>query len=111
MRGNLKEESSSEIRKRVNRARKIQLKRFKGKKIFANSQMKPKHLKKYCELDEESNKLLKAAFEELAISAMGLDKILKVSRTIADLEEAENIASHHLAEAINYRMLDRQLFI
>jgi len=111
MRGKVKEESSSEIRKRVNKARKIQLKRFKGKKIFANSQMKPKHLKKYCEIDEESNKLLKAAFEELAISARGLDKILKVSRTIADLEETENIASHHLAEAVNYRSLDRQLFI
>jgi magnesium chelatase family protein len=111
MRINSQEEASLQIRKRVNKARKIQLKRFKKDGIFSNSQMKPKHLKKYCQLDEESNKLLKAAFEELGISARGLNKILKVARTIADLDNKENIHSHHLAEAINYRTLDRQLFI
>ncbi|MFH1855766.1 MAG: YifB family Mg chelatase-like AAA ATPase [Candidatus Omnitrophota bacterium] len=111
MREEGKEESSSKIRSRVNHAREIQLDRLKKEGFFSNSQMKTRHIKKYCGLDEESNKLLKSAFEELGISARGLDKILKVSRTIADLEASENITSSHIAEAINYRTLDRQLFI
>lgn len=111
IRAEAKEETSAEIRQRIDTARGIQLRRFQKEAIFSNSQMKSKHIKKYCRLDEESNKLLKDAFEELGISARGLDKILKVSRTIADLEASENILSHHLAEAINYRTLDKQLFI
>lgn len=100
-------EPSSNIRHRVNNARKIQEKRFAGTKIFFNAHMTPRHLKKFCVLDEESQKLLKNAIENLGLSARAYDRILKVSRTIADLEGVENISVNHIAEAIQYRSLDR----
>lgn len=100
-------EPSAIIRKRVNAARKIQEKRFAGSKIFFNAHMPPKIIKKVCVLDEESKNLLKNAIENLGLSARAYDRILKVSRTIADLEGAENISSSHIAEAIQYRSLDR----
>lgn len=102
-------ESSSEIKKRVNQARKIQLNRFKGMKIYCNAQMGNRHIKKYCEIDEASQKLLETAIDKFGLSARAYTRILKVARTIADLEGEENILSHHLSEAIQYRSLDRNL--
>ena len=113
-------ESSALIKERVKKARDIQLKRFSAKGesacggkddgIFANSHMAHKQIKKYCGLTEEGQALLKAAIEELGFSARAYDKILKVSRTIADLAGSEDILPEHLSEAIQYRSLDRQLW-
>ncbi len=100
-------ESSTVIRARVNSARKTQEARFKGTKIYFNAHMGPKHLRKYCLLDAPSQGLLKSAIESLGLSARAYDRILKVSRTIADLEQAENITTSNIAEAIQYRSLDR----
>lgn len=107
---NTQSESSSEIRKRVNKARKIQLERYKKHKIFSNSELTPKLMQKYCKLDEAGKKILKNAFEKLNLSARAHDRILKVARTIADLDEKENIEAKHIAEAIQYRSLDRKYF-
>ncbi|MEI7542977.1 MAG: magnesium chelatase, partial [bacterium] len=100
-------ETSIIIRHRVNTARKIQEVRFKGTKIYFNAHMGPKHLKKYCQLETESQGLLKNAIESLGLSARAYDRILKVSRTIADLQQTENISTSNIAEAIQYRSLDR----
>lgn len=104
-------ESSIEIRKRVIHARKRQLERFKGKQIYSNSQMKSKEIKLYCQLDESSQSLLKVVMEKLGLSARAYDRILKVSRTIADLSDSNEIKVEHLSEAIQYRSLDRNLFV
>lgn len=102
-------EPSNIIRERVLRARKIQQERFKEKeKIHCNAQMSPKMLKEYCKLEESGVILLKKAMERLGLSARAYDRILKVSRTIADLEGSEKIQNSHLAEAIGYRSLDRE---
>jgi magnesium chelatase family protein len=102
-------EKSEEIRKRVIAARLIQNERFKGdKEIHCNAQMRSKDLKTHCELSEAGNALLKNAMEKLGLSARAYDRILKVSRTIADLDNSESIETHHLAEAIQYRSLDRE---
>lgn len=102
-------ETSEDIRKRVLKARKIQKERFKNTKgVFCNSQMSSRMSRTVCELDEESTNLLKQAMEKLQLSARAFDRILKVSRTIADLNNSENIKSEHLAQAINYRNLDRE---
>ena len=103
-------EPSAEIRKRVKKARDIQLKRFQDDGIFANSHISTKQLKKYCALDKEGQDLLKAAIEELGFSARAYDKILKVARTISDLDESELIQAEHISEAIQYRSLDRKLW-
>ncbi len=101
-------ESSKEIRKRVIKARKIQAVRFRDVKgVFCNAQMTSKLMNKYAGLGEESRQILKTAMEKLDLSARAYDRILKVSRTIADLEGAENIQPHHVAEAIQYRSLDK----
>lgn len=107
---NTQSESSSKIRQRVNKARKIQLDRYKKHKIFSNSELTPKLMQKYCKLDEAGKKILKSAFEKLNLSARAHDRILKVARTIADLDEKENIEAKHIAEAIQYRSLDRKYF-
>ncbi len=105
----VKAESSAKIRERVSRARKIQMKRFKGVKgIYCNAQMSSKELRQYCKLDEASRQLLKTAIIKLGLSARAYDRILKVSRTIADLEKSALIKSYHVAEAIQYRSLDRE---
>ncbi len=100
-------EKSEAIRHRVIDARNIQLKRFKDDKIYANGQMKTRHMKKYCKLSEDAHKLLDTAMQKLGLSARAYSRILKVSRTIADLDNSETIQGHHIAEAIQYRTLDR----
>ncbi|MDO8602817.1 MAG: YifB family Mg chelatase-like AAA ATPase [Candidatus Omnitrophota bacterium] len=104
-------EKSEIIRERVKLARDIQLKRFKEDGIFANSQMNYKLVRKYCKLDEPSKGLLKTALTEFGFSGRCYDKILKVSRTIADLEDKENISQDHVSEAIQYRSLDRNMWM
>jgi len=99
-------EPSSEIRKRVMAARTIQLDRFQGKS-FSNSAMTPKQIREHCALDAESEALLEKAMQRQGLSARAHDRILKVSRTIADLASAPDITPEHLSEAINYRSLDR----
>jgi magnesium chelatase family protein len=100
-------ESSVQILERIVRAREIQLKRFAGDKIFSNSAMTPAQIRKFCALDAESENLLEKAMQRQGLSARAHDRILKVARTIADLEESENIHPVHIGEAINYRSLDR----
>ncbi len=102
-------ETSDQIKKRVEKARAIQQERFKGKKIHCNTHMAPRHIKKYCQIDESSRTLLERAMDKLGLSARAYTRILKVSRTIADLEGEEHIKPHHLSEAIQYRSLDRTL--
>ncbi len=102
-------ENSKTVRERVVKARKIQEERFAGNKgIYANAQMTSKLIRKYVVLNEESNELIKNAMDRLGLSARAFDRILKVSRTIADLEGEENVQPHHLSEAIHYRSLDRE---
>jgi len=104
-------EPSRSIRERVNRARNIQMSRFKDDNILFNAHLESRHIEKYCVVDKEAEELLKTAILELGISARAYDKILKVSRTIADLDGAEVISSRHLSEAIGYRSLDRNLWV
>jgi len=102
-------ETSSLIKERVNRARRIQKDRFKGSGIYSNSQMRPSQVRKQSKPDSEGLKLLETAIDKLGLSARAYDRILKVSRTIADLDESETALSHHISEAIQYRSLDRSL--
>lgn len=101
-------EDSAQIKERVNQARKIQQERYKNDGIFSNSELTPKLIQKYCKLDDESKELLKKAFEKLGLSARAYGRILKVSRTIADLDESNSIKQKHIAEAIQYRNLDKK---
>ncbi len=101
-------EKSGAIRERVMRAREVQNERYKGRKIYCNSGMTQKDLKKYCALDPASESILKRAIETLSLSARAYNRILKVSRTIADLNGKENIGVEHIAEAVQYRSLDRK---
>ncbi len=102
------EESSEEIKKRIIKARGIQQERYKNLGIITNSELSSKYISKYCKINKESEQILKEAFERLGLSARAYNKILKVARTIADLEEIENIETKHIAEAIQYRSLDRK---
>ncbi|MGW8288442.1 MAG: magnesium chelatase subunit ChlI family protein, partial [Desulfobulbales bacterium] len=93
---------------RVEKARGIQKKRYAERRDFyCNGQMKPRDLKKYCRLDSESEKLIEDAVERLGLSARSYHRILKIGRTIADLDSSENLQSGHIAEAIQYRRLDQ----
>jgi len=103
------EESSEAIRERVEAARKIQQKRFEGTGIYFNGHMSTPQIKKYCALNEECRELIKTALDRMQLSARAYDKIRKVARTIADLDGSENIQPQHLAEAIQYRSLDRDI--
>jgi magnesium chelatase family protein len=100
-------ENSEQIRERVMRARERQLERFQGEKIYSNAQMSPRQLRKYCALSADCERLLESAMSRLGLSARAHDRILKVSRTVADLDSAENISATHISEAIQYRSLDR----
>jgi magnesium chelatase family protein len=103
-----KGEPSHEIRERVIRAREVQTQRFMGiDNVYCNAQMNTKMSRKICTLDDAGKQMLKKAITSLGLSARAYDRILKVSRTIADLEQSENIRSNHIAEAIQYRSLDR----
>lgn len=102
------EESSAEIKIRVDKARQIQVSRFEKNKIYSNSKMTNEMIKKYCKLDDECNNLLKTAFESLKLTARAYNRILKVARTIADLDGSDEIRSEHLIEAINYRSIDEK---
>lgn len=100
------EETSEKIRERVNNARKIQQERYKKTNITCNANLTPSLTKKYCKLDEEGNAILKAAFSTLGLSARAYDRILKLSRTVADLEGSRDIKSKHIVSAISFRSLD-----
>ena len=102
-------ESSTEMRGRVVRAKQNQEKRFKGLKgVYCNAQMTPRQLRQFCRVDEASGMLLKNAMDKLGLSARAYERILKVARSIADLNSSEEISAEHLAEAITYRSLDRE---
>jgi magnesium chelatase family protein len=101
-------ESSAIIKARVEKTQAIQRERFKLEGIYYNAQMNTKLIKKYCMLNNEVGELLKMAMVELGFSARAYVKILKVSRTIADVAESDNILAEHISEAIQYRSLDRQ---
>jgi len=103
-----KEETSAEIRERVNKARKIQLERYKGTSITCNARLTPAMLKKYCIMSEDASKYLALSFERLGMSARAYDRILKVARTVADLAGSEIIEKEHIFTAISFRSLDRK---
>lgn len=103
-------ETSADIRKRVNKARKIQRDRYKNCLIYSNAELTPGLIQKYCKIDENGKILLQKAFDRLGLSARAHSRILKVARTIADLDNKQNIETSHLAEAIQYRSLDRKYF-
>lgn len=100
--------NSQTIKERVNKARKIQQERYKNIGIFSNSELTPKLIEKYCILDNESKIILQKAFNTLGLSARAYSKILKVARTIADLDNSSKIKVNHITEAIQYRSLDRK---
>lgn len=102
---------SAVVRRRVMRARDIQLRRFNGEGIFSNSAMSPSQIRKHCTLDAECETLLERAMTRQGLSARAHDRILKVARTIADLAESSNIEAGHISEAINYRSLDRNYWV
>lgn len=101
-------EGSAVIAARVMRARQLQQERFKGSKVHCNAQMNARLIKKHCDLDSAGHRLLELAGEKLGFSARSYSRILKVARTIADLSESDGIRDQHLAEAIQYRNLDRK---
>lgn len=103
-------EASVNIRERVNKVRLLQKHRYKKEGITFNAHLEPKMLDRYCMLDKEGEELLKMAILEIGLSARAYDKILKIARTIADLDGKENIEGGHISEAIGYRSLDRNLW-
>jgi len=103
-------ESSKQIRERVNKARKIQLERYKELGIISNSELDSNLLDEFCKLDKKSREIMEKAFEKFALSARAHDKILKIARTIADLDDSRSIQYKHVAEAIQYRSLDTKYF-
>jgi len=105
---NQAEETSAQIKKRVNRARKIQQERYKGTGITCNAMLTPALLKKYCVLSNDASKYLELSFERLGMSARAYDRILKVARTIADLDGSQIIEKQHIFSAISFRSLDRK---
>ncbi len=106
-RGDADGDGSPVIRERVVKARSIQLDRLSSEGVFSNSAMEPRHIHKFCELDSDSESLLERAMLKQGLSARAHDRILKVSRTIADLDDSKSIEATHISEAINYRSLDR----
>jgi magnesium chelatase family protein len=107
LRNAIASESSVVIRERVTAARHRQTRRFAGEKIRTNAQMQNRHIKKYCAIDDASAKLLEAAVEKFGLSARAYNRVLKIARTIADLAGDAGINTEHIAEAVQYRSLDR----
>lgn len=105
---NVKEESSAQIRQRVIKARNIQLERYKNDGILTNSELTPKLIKKYCQIDEKSGELFRAAIVKYQLSGRRYDRILKLARTIADLAGSENIQQNHLMQALQYRVFSSE---
>ncbi len=108
LRSKVKAESSAAIKERVEKAREIQRERFKGSGIFTNSEMTNAMLEEYCSISKQSEQLMEIAFDKLKLSGRANARILKVARTIADLDGTQNIETRHIAEAIQYRSLDRK---
>jgi len=104
-------ENSYQIRRRVNRARQIQNQRYAGEKIYCNASMQSRQIRNHCKIEDGADQLLEIAIKQLGLSARAYDRILKVSRTIADLAESEVIQAEHISEAIQYRSLDRSLWL
>lgn len=111
LRSDTLEENSASIKERVNKARLIQTMRFKGTNVHNNAEMTSALVKKYCKVDDDCDRLLKSAFEKFNLTARAHDRILKVARTIADLDGCEKIQQEHIIEAINYRSLDKKFWI
>jgi magnesium chelatase family protein len=108
MRSGTEPENSARIRDRVMRAREVQLRRFSSKdKLYCNAQMSPRHIRAFCDLSADCERLLERAMTQQGLTARAHDRILKVARTIADLEGGAGIEPKHIAEAIQYRTLDR----
>ena len=105
-----KAESSAEIKKRVDAARQIQRERFKGTPTTCNAKMTPAQTRRFCTVTEKADKLLKNAFDRLGLSARAYDKILRVARTVADLDGSEVIDAQHISRAIQFRSLDRKFW-
>jgi magnesium chelatase family protein len=108
LRGSGPGESSADVRARVNAARILQQERYRGTGITCNARLTPSMLRRYCGLSDQAGSLLKDAFELMGLSARAYDRILKVSRTIADLDGGGEIRTEHVAEAVQYRSLDRK---
>ena len=102
------EEGSAAMAERVDRARRRQAERYKGTDIACNARLTPDMLKRYCVLSPEANQLLQAAFDRMGLSARAYDRIMKVSRTLADLDGSETISGSHVAQAIQFRSLDKK---
>jgi len=100
--------SSSEMFERVKRARALQEKRFRGMKMHTNAEMNSRLIRRFCRLDQDSSDLLEGAMERFGLSARAHSRILKIARTIADLEQSPEIRASHVGEAIQYRTLDRR---
>jgi len=100
-------EPSADIGRRVAAARNIQAKRFSRAKIYGNAQMSSRHIKTHCKIDDASRSLLESAIDKLGLSARAFNRVLKIARTIADLEAEQTIQVDHISEAIQYRNLDR----
>ena len=103
-------EGSADIRKRVIRARQIQHERYKNENILTNSELTPKLIKKYCILDEQSKEILKTAIVKYQLSGRRYDRILKLARTIADLDASKNITAIHLTHALQFRMFQLEQY-
>ncbi len=103
-------EDSCTIRARVQRAREVQARRFAGEEVHCNAYMRPRNLKKHCALSESVRMFLSGAIDQLGLSARAFDRIVKLARTIADMEESDEIQVPYVAEAIDHRTLDRKLW-
>ena len=104
-------ELSASIRERVNKARRVQQERYRGSGIHCNSRLTPGLMDRYCRPDREGEQLLRAAFQTLGLTARSYDRVLKVARTIADLAGSERVGAEHIAEAVQFRSMDKERFL